>query len=84
MSSSGWQLLQMWEKEADPFVSTLFGIQNPCSFLALVTSIGLLIRRNEWKSATEKEPTYVKPMLLVLYGLLFGVSGAETMLALAG
>lgn len=78
------QLIDFWKEDADPFVSTLFGIQSPGSFLTIVVGIALLIKRNERNSRMEKEPVYVKPALLVLYGLLFGVNGAGCLLALAG
>jgi hypothetical protein len=77
-------MMEFWKTDADPFVSSLFGIQNPGSLLMMIAGIAILIKRNEWNSMTEKEPAYIKPVLLVLYGLLFGVSGAGTMLAYAG
>lgn len=78
------QAMEFWHKDSDPFISTLFGTENPWTFLTLVIGIFYLIKKTEKQVKFEKEGAWVKPTLLVLYGLNFGVNGAGFLLALAG
>jgi hypothetical protein len=82
--SSPLTFLETYHKDADPFISSLFGTDNPLTFLAVVAGILFLIKKSEQQSKLQKEEPWIKPTLLVLYGLNFGINGAGFLLALAG
>lgn len=77
-------LLDVWHKEADSFTSQLFMTQSPVTFLGVLIGIFLTIKRTEQLMKHEKQPDFVKPALLILYGLNFGLNGAGILLALTG
>ena len=77
-------VMEFWQKDSDPFINSLFGTENPWTFLTVVSGILYLIKKAEREMKNQKEVAWVKPTLLILYGLNFGINGAGMLLALAG
>lgn len=77
-------LLDAWHKDADSFTSQLFMTQSPLTFLGVLAAIFFTIKRTEQLMKHEKQPEFIKPALLVLYGLNFGLNGAGILMALTG
>jgi len=76
-------LYDFWEKDTDPFINSLFATQNPWTYFTVIVATLYLIKKTELSMKSEKEPIWVKPTMLILYGLNFGINGAGMLLALA-